>query len=416
MVRHHPPEARVSGLLAVWAADFVAHLTGLGYSRTAVIHHVHLMAELSCWLDEHELGVEELARPDVERFRASLRARGSCLVKAASVEPLLAFLRGTGVLPGQRDDVPADAVEVLLREYERHLRVERRAGEVTIGHYLRYASEFLTILDVPSGGLVLGLPALDGARVLDAVSRQIAGHRPPSIGAVLTGDRAFLRFLEWTGRTPRSLSDAVPKGARRPSKLPARVDPATAAAILDSCDRRTEGGCRDRAVLVLLHRYGLRPVEVVRLQLGDIHWRAGEFVVHGKAGRVDVLPLVPDAGEAIVEYLRIRRAAPPDVTAVFLAARAPVQPMHKSSVGAAVQRACTRAGLARIGPRAFRHAVGHDLLQAGASLIEIRDVLRHRDVETTTGYTRVDVSALRALTRPWPGADTGRARAQEPTP
>ncbi len=137
-------------------------------------------------------------------------------------------------------------------------------------------------------------------------------------------------------------------------------------------------------------------------------------MVHGKAGRVDVLPLLRDAGEAIVEYLRIRRPAPPGVTAVFLAARAPVQPMRKSSVGALVGRACARAGVPRIGPRAFRHAVGHDLLKGGASLVEIRDVLRHRDIETTSAYTRVDVSALRPLARPWPG--TGKRQAAEMTP
>ena len=157
-------------------------------------------------------------------------------------------------------------------------------------------------------------------------------------------------------------------------------------------------------MLLLLHRYGLRPVEVTRLNLADLRWRAGEFVVHGKGGRVDVLPLVRDAGEAIVEYLQARRPAPPGVTAVFLATRAPVQPMFKSSVGALVGRACARAGVPRIGPRAFRHAVAHDLLKEGASLVEIRDVLRHRDIETTSAYARADVSSLRQLARPWPGS------------
>ena len=96
-----------------------------------------------------------------------------------------------------------------------------------------------------------------------------------------------------------------------------------------------------------------------------------------------------------MEYLQIRRPAPPGVAAVFLSARAPVQPMFKTSVGALVGRACARAGVHRIGPRAFRHAVGHDLLKGGASLVEIRDVLRHRDIETTSAYTRADVSAMR---------------------
>src|SRR2546427_10009012 len=88
--------------------------------------------------------------------------------------------------------------------------------------------------------------------------------------------------------------------------------------------------------------------------------------------------------------------------ALPISARAPVQPMRKSSVGALVGRACARAGVPRTGPRAFRHAVGHDLLKGGASLVEIRDVLRHRDIETTSAYTRADVSSLRPLARPRP--------------
>lgn len=337
-------------------------------------------------------------------------------MKGTSLEPLLGYLRSIGVLPQQRAGGAASTAGALLQEYDRYLRVERRAGEVTITQYLRYASEFLAAAGEPPDGPETGarLAALDGAQVLDIVSRQAARHRLASIGAVLTGDRAFLRFLEQAGRTTRPLAAAVPRAARQPSRLPEQVDPATAAAILASCDRATEGGCRDRAVLLLLHRYGLRPVEVTRLELPDMRWRVGELVVHGKAGRVDVLPLLRDAGEAIVEYLRIRRPAPPGAAAVFLSARAPVQPMRKSSVGALVGRACARAGVSRIGPRAFRHAVGHDLLKGGASLVEIRDVLRHRDIETTSAYTRVDVSALRPLARPWPG--TGKRQAAEMTP
>jgi integrase/recombinase XerD len=418
MHRHDPPGTRVGGPLAAWAAGFAGYLTSRGYSWSSAKHHLHLMADLSAWLGGQGLAAGDLTQAVVDRFGGALRARGSYLVKAASVEPLLGYLRSLGVLPSQRADGPADGAGVLLRDYERHLRVERRASEVTISQYLGYAAEFLAAVGDPPGGPGIHdrLSALDGAQVLEVVSRQIAGHRPPSLGAVMTGDRALLRFLEQTGRITRPLAGAVPVAARSPSRLPEQVDPATAAAILGSCDRATEAGRRDYAVLLLLHRYGLRPVEVSRLELPDLHWRAGEFVVHGKAGRIDVLPLLRDAGEAIVEYLRIRRPAPPGVGAVFLSARAPVQPMGKSSVGALAERACARAGIPRIGPRAFRHAVGHDLLKSGASLVEIRDVLRHRDIATTSAYTRVAVSALRPLARPWPGTGARRRPAAEAAP
>lgn len=409
MHRHDRAEVRAGERLADRAAGFAAYLAGRGYAESSTKHHLYLMADLSAWLAGQGLSAGDLTEAVAGRFWEGLRARGSYLVKGTSLKPLLDYLRGIGVLPEQVGG-PASAASALLHEYDRYLRAERGAGEVTTGHYLRYAHEFLAAAGWPQDGpgFGAGLAALDGAQVLDIVSRQVARHRLPSVGAALTGDRAFLRFLEHSRRTARPLSAAVPRAARQPSRLPGQVDPAVAAAIVASCDRSTEGGCRDRAVLLLLHRYGLRPVEITRLKLADLRWRAGEFVVHGKGGRVDVLPLVRDAGEAIVEYLQVRRPAPPGVTAVFLSARAPAQPMFKSSVGALVGRACARAGVPRTGPRAFRHAVGHDLLKDGASLVEIRDVLRHRDIETTSAYTRADVSSLRPLARPWPGSGPRR--------
>ncbi len=411
MHRDDHPEVLPGGL----AAGFAAYLAGRGYSRAAIRHHLHLMEELSTWLGGQGLAAADLSPQLAGRFRGFLRARGSYLVKAASAGPLLAYLRSAGALPSRPADDPAGETGVLLRDYERYLRTERRVSEQTARQYLRYAAEFLEALGDPPDGAGIGarLSRLGGAQVLEVVSRQAAARRPPSLGAVMTGDRALLRFLERAGKICGPLAGAVPMAAKPPSRLPARVDPAAAAAILGSCDRATEAGRRDYAVLLLLHRYGLRPVEVSRLQLPDLHWRDGEFVVHGKAGRVDVLPLLRDAGEAIAEYLQIRRAAPPGTGAVFLSARAPVQPMAKNSVGALIARACTRAGIPLTGPRAFRHAVGHDLLASGASLVEIRDVLRHRDIATTAGYARVGVSALRPLARPWPGSGERRHQAGE---
>lgn len=412
MNRDDPREGAGGGPLAGMEAGFAAYLTGLGHSRPSVRHHLRWMAKLSAWLGGEGLACADLTPQLAWGYRAMLRARGSYLWRAVSVRPLIDYLGGTGVLPPPPDGSAAGEACVLLRGYERYLRDVRQVSQTTAGAYLRYAARFLAALADRPGAAELGarLAALDGAQVLEVVSQQAAACRPCSLGPLVTGDRALLRYLQQAGMITGPLAAAVPAAATRPSRLPARVGPAAAAAMLGSCDLGSETGRRDYAVLVLLRRYGLRPVEISRLQLGDVRWRAGELVVHGKAGRVDVLPLLPDAGAAIVAYLQIRRAAPPGTSAVFLAVRAPVQPMGTSSVGAVVTRACTRAGIPPAGPRAFRHAAGHDMLAGGASLAEIRDVLRHRDIATTAAYTRVEVSALRPLARPWPGrTETGGA-------
>src|SRR6266571_2796641 len=127
MRRHHRPEVQVGGLLADRAADFAAYLTGLGYAWSSMKHHLYLMAELSAWLAGQGLAAEDLTEPVTGRFWADLRARGSYLVKGTSVEPLLGYLCGIGVLPRRPVGGRASTTGGLLQEYDRYLRVERRA-------------------------------------------------------------------------------------------------------------------------------------------------------------------------------------------------------------------------------------------------------------------------------------------------
>lgn len=372
--------ARVSGPLAGLAAGFSADLTGQGYAGSTIRQHLALMADLSGWLGERGLGAGELTPAVADGFAAVMRQRRTYLVSAASLAPLLGYLAGRGALParapGRR---PADAAAAVLEEYREYLRAERSAGEATIRSYLLYAAGFVAGLGNP---LEAGLASLGGAQVLQIVSAQLRRHPPRSAAAVVNADRALLRFLYLTGRIPRPLAPVIPAAARRPPRLPEPLEAAAVTALVNGCDRSTETGRRDYAVLVLLRRYVPRGIEVSRLELADLRWRAGEIVIHGKGGRTDVLPLMHDAGEAVAGYLMVRRA-PPAIRAVFLTAHAPARPLHRQSVYGIVRRACARAGVAPADPRAFRHALGCGLLAAGASLADIRDVLRHQDITTT---------------------------------
>src|SRR5260370_22748 len=231
MHRHDRAKVAAGQRLADLAAGFAAYLVGRGYAKSSVDHHLYLMADLSAWLAGQGLDAGDLAGPAAGRFWDGLRAGGGSLARGTSPKPLLDYLRGIGLLPEQGGG-PASAADALLHEYERYLRAECGAGEVTAGHYLRHAHEFLDVAGWPQDGpeFGAGVAALNGAQVLDIVSRQAARHRLPSVGAALTGDRAVLRFLEHSRRTARPLSAAVPRAARQPSPLPAHLDPATAAA------------------------------------------------------------------------------------------------------------------------------------------------------------------------------------------
>lgn len=396
MARDHQQScAVVAGPLAGHAPGFAAHLTGQGYTDGAVHQHLLLLAEVSSWMQQQRLDAGQLSPAGADRFAAEAGRRRKRLVSARSLRPLLGYLHDQGVVLGAWPPGPGTGDQAALAlQYRQYLRDVRGLGDATIRCYAIYVAGFLALL-----GERLG--EVSGAQVLAAVSWQAGQYPAASMRAVVNADRALLRFLHRAGWIPQPLEAAVPSAARRPAGLPARLDAATVSALLDSCDRRRETGSRDYAVLMLLKRYGVRPVEVCRLELTDVRWRCGELVVRGKGGRAETLPLMHDAGEAVASYLQIRRT-PPGVRAVFLAVGAPPRPMCPQSVYGIVARACARAGVRPASPRSFRHGLGCDLLAAGASLAEISDVLRHKNLAATAVYARADLAALVPLARPWP--------------
>ena len=217
--------------------------------------------------------------------------------------------------------------------------------------------------------------------------------------------RALLRFLYLERTLATDLGGAMPPVAGwRGSRLPATMSPAQVDLLLASCDVSTASGLRDRAILALLARLGLRAGEVAALRLRDVDWRAGEILVRGKARRHDRLPLPVEVGEALVGYLRDGRPKC-DCPQLIMTVHAPNRPIHPGSITSVVYRACQRAGLPRVGGHRLRHALATEMLRQGGDLIEIAQVLRQSDLGTTAGYAKVDRVALRSVAQAWPGAN-----------
>lgn len=222
---------------------------------------------------------------------------------------------------------------------------------------------------------------------------------------LVDGVRSFLRFALVERLITCPLASAVPSVARREGVgLPRGLPPAHLSALLASCDRLGVTGRRDYAILVLPVRLGLRAAGVAALCLDDIDWRTGHIVVRGKGRTEERLPLPPDVGEAIAEYLRRDRPRRPE-REVFLRACAPLRGLAPEGVSEAVRAASERAGIGSFGAHRLRHTAETEMLRAGASLAEVAQVLRHRRLATTVIYARVDHLALRELALPWPGSE-----------
>jgi site-specific recombinase XerD len=189
------------------------------------------------------------------------------------------------------------------------------------------------------------------------------------------------------------------------SKVPKFLPAEQIQQILDSCDRQTVTGKRDYAILLLLARLGLRAGEVVGLTLDDFDWEAGLVTVRGKGKRVAQMPLTSEVGTAIADYLSTAR---PQCSSrrVFIRANAPLTGFANSvAICSLVDKAMGRAGIESEyrGSHVFRHSLATGMLNRGASLPEIGDLLRHRRPDTTRIYAKVDLVSLRSIALPWPG-------------
>jgi integrase len=217
------------------------------------------------------------------------------------------------------------------------------------------------------------------------------------------GVRWFLRFCFIEGLVESDLSRAalLVRG-RASSPLPRGISRTDARALLSSCDRRQVLGRRDYAIFITLLRLGWRRGEVAGLTLDDIDWRAGELIVRGEGAREERLPVPDDGGEAIAAYLR-RGRPHSSRREVFLRSTAPFDPIAAETVASTVRRACRRAGIAEFGSHRLRHTAACEMVQANVPLVRIGQVLRHRSLQSTAIYARVDVHRLRMLATPWPG-------------
>ena len=393
---------RGGGPLVSFAEGFWRELLAQGHPPGGAKHHLVLMGQLNRWLSDQGLEAKDLTPAVAGRFLASRRARGQRRVPTlASVAPLFDDLRNQHVLPPEQPRVPTRRDELVGR-FQRHLAGDRGLAPTTVLRYERFARRFLAGRSARTGGET-GAEGLTSAEVsawmLEASSRLTVESAKREAADL----RALLRFLYLDGILAADLGGAMPPvAAWRGTRLPAAMSAADVEAVLGSCDPSTVPGRRDRAILVLLARLGLRSGEVAALRLGDVDWRAGEITVCGKARRTDRLPLLAEVGEALVAYLaggRPRSECPQLILTLY----APPRPIHPSSITNVVYRACRRAGLARAGGHRLRHALATEMLRCGGDLTEIAQVLRQSDLGTTSGYAKIDRAALRMVTRPWPG-------------
>lgn len=397
----HRSRVRMTGPLALYQDVIWTELLACGYTRPSARNVLQLAAHLSRWLEANGLSPEDLTRGHIGAFLRHRRAEGyTCRLSPKGLEPILGALEAHGVAlpidPPSKDD---SLLTRLLTEYEGYLLEDRSVVSTTAGGYVRTARRFFAERGVEEMADVRNLTTAD---ISEFVLREASTVATGTAKLTVTGLRSLLRYLHVRGLSD-DLSAAVPAVAgHRQAGLPKHIPWNEVRRLLKSCDLRTATGRRDQAILLLLVRLGLRAGEVVAIELGDIDWIEGKIMVRGKGSQMDWLPLPQDAGEAIVRYLRRGRPSS-DSRKLFLAAIAPYGEISVAAIKERVQWACHRAQLPPRSPHQLRHTAATEMLRGGASLDEVAQALRHRSLDTTAIYAKVDHLVLRTIARPWPG-------------
>jgi integrase/recombinase XerD len=294
--------------------------------------------------------------------------------------------------------------EDLLAVFDEHLRRTRGVCAGTRRNYGRYVRGFLETA-FPGGPVdVATISAGDVVGFVEDLTRR---YRPRTVELAASALRSFLRFLRAEGLRGDRLEDAVPMVPHRPSGLVWHLEPGRLGQLIGSLTSCSPRGLRDRAIILCIARLGLRASEVAQLRLDDLDWRNATVRVRArKTGHGALLPLTAEVGTALADYLRQGR---PDTTTrqVFVLHWIRVgAPVSSSIVGRAVDNALRRAGMnaPTRGANLLRHSLATDLLDQGASLREIADLLGHASLATTRIYAAVDIAALREVALPWPEA------------
>jgi integrase/recombinase XerD len=394
-----------SGPSGTLIESFADYLFQNGYAEVSARRHIRSAEHIVRWASRNNLSASKVDDRALKRFSDHLkRCRCGRYCRSNRVEILagarlfLSHSQGLDI-PAIRLHSPTDSTPVLLQSFCQWMRERRGTSERTLYNYGLPIRELIRRLgEDPS--------KFDAQRLRKFVLNQSRHTGWTVAKRCTTALRMFLRFLIAEGRCRAGLLGAIPTLAHgRLSSLPRYLPPEAVERVIDSCDVSSPVGKRDRAILLLLARLGLRAGDIVQMRLQDIDWKGASIHVSGKNRRQTRLPLTQEVGDAIVSYVQKGRPRSHTET-LFLRSRAPFRGLRDhAAVSMIVATAFRRAGIKRPGRGAahlLRHSVASSMLRQGASLQQIAALLRHRSVETTQIYAKIDVTALQQIAQPWP--------------
>jgi len=395
--------------LARYVDAFVRYLNERNYASHTTATYLGCLAHFGRWMDRCRLPVESLDEDRIGAFLDGHLPQCDCpgqVVRTradlhAALGHLLVVLRAEAAIPERM--LGTTAVDEELRRFDERMDRVQGLAPKTRTLYLRTVRRLLVEQ--------FDDRAVDfGAITPEFVRRFVAGQSelystPGSAATLISALRGYFRFRATCGDRVHALIGVLPYPANwQLASLPKGLSDAEVGRLVDSLGGEGPSARRADAMVRCALDLGLRVGEIATLALDDIDWRAGTITLRRtKSRREDTLPLPQTMGRAIADYLVGER--PPSASrAVFVRRIAPCdRPLGADCVRKTIRQAYARAGLPYTRSHLLRHTMASRLLASGSSLKEVADVLRHRSLNTTLIYAKLDSRNLSAVALPWPG-------------
>ena len=397
------------GCLEPSLSKFITELAVAGYSPLTISGYQQSVAHFGTWLEYKHANISDINAKLVTAFAnhhckcpGSRRHKKLSHRYLARVQRFIRYLNQQGLIQLAQfgvQDVRPDSV-LKFREW---MLYQCGISMRTVEGYERLIVSLLPNLGED--------PArYNAALIRHAIESKATQYSRSTAQRFTTALRAYLRFLISQGRCRFGLESAVPTIAQwKLSTLPRYLIAEDLEGVIASYDGNLRCGLRNRAILLLLARFGLRAGDIVNMQIEDVDWYQGTLRVNGKGRREVRLPLPQDVGDALLAYLEQARPRIA-IDQIFLCVNAPYRALPSSSVVSGIVRnALKRAGITHPpswGTNLLRHSAATSMLRAGATLDIVSSVLRHRSIDTTAHYAKVDIAMLQPIAQPWPGGES----------
>lgn len=299
-----------------------------------------------------------------------------------------------------------DHVAEELRRYDEYLRDvrglavgTRRDGGRLVGRLLR--EKFV--------GQPIDISRLRPNDVRRFLAEELEPHRSHSFASHLTSAlRSYFRYRTTCGDQVGKLMAVIATPVHwKLASLPRALKPDEVRRLLTAFGGVHRWPKRGYAIVRCALDMGLRCGEIAHLMIGDIDWRAGTVTLRGtKSRRQDILPLPMETGQALADYLQHERPASSHPALFVRRSGSCDRPITSTAVQNVIKRACRRTGLPSCSAHALRHTLACRLVENGCSLKEVADVLRHRSLNSTLIYAKLDTPKLSTVPLPWPGSQS----------